>query len=95
MIAQTYFSAQQILCEEQADGGMSSDVAVTQAEVAQALRDLDGIWEQLFPAERHKIARALIERVTIHENDLDVRIRTDGMHSIASELKGTSKTCPA
>jgi len=95
MIAQTYFAAQQILCEEQADGGMSADVAVTEAEVAQALRDLDEIWEQLFPAERHRIARALIERVTIHENDLDVRIRTDGMRSIASELKGTSKTCPA
>jgi len=29
MIAQTYFAAQQILCEEQADGRMSGDVAVT------------------------------------------------------------------
>lgn len=94
MIAQTYFAAQQLLREEQADGQMSADVAVTEAEVAESLRELDGIWDELFPAEKHRIVQTLIERVTVYENDLDVSIRTGGIHSIISELKhAEEKTC--
>ena len=96
MIAQTYRTTQELIREEQADGQMSADVAVTEAEVAQALRSLDGIWDELFPAEKHRIVRALVERVIVYENDLDVRIRTGGMHSIISEIKhAEEKTCRA
>lgn len=85
MIAQTYIAAQ-----------MSADVDVTESEVAQALRSLDDIWEELFPAEKHRIVRALVERVTVYENDLDVRIRAGGMHSIISEIKESEeKKCRA
>ena len=94
MIAQTYRATQKLIREEHADEQMSADVVVTEAEVAKALRSLDGIWDQLFPAEKHRIVHALVERVTVYENDLDVRIRTNGMHSIISELKHTEeKTC--
>ena len=87
MIAQTYLATQDLIREERADGQMPADVAVTEAEVAEALRSLDGIWEELFPAEKHRIVQTLVDRVTIYENDLDVRIRAGGMHSIISEIK--------
>lgn len=87
MIAQTYLATQELILEEQADGQMSADVAVTEAEVAEALRQLDGVWEELFPAERSRIVRTLVEQVSVYENDLDVRIRTGGIHSIISELR--------
>ncbi|MEK7678656.1 MAG: zinc ribbon domain-containing protein, partial [Deltaproteobacteria bacterium] len=87
MIAQTYLATQDLIREEHADERMSADVAVTEAEVAEALRNLDGIWEELFPAEKHRIVQTLVDRVTIYENDLDVRIRAGGMHSIISEIK--------
>lgn len=95
MIAQTYFATQQLMSEEQADGQIAYDAVITEADVAKSLQDLDGIWEELFPAEKHRIVRALVEQVTIYESDIDVRIRTDGMHSIISELKGTKETCEA
>ena len=95
MIAQTYLAAQELIREEHADERMSADVAVTEAEVAQALRSLDGIWDELFPAEKHRITQTLVERVTVYQNDLDVRIRTGGLHSIISEMKGAEKTCRA
>lgn len=91
MTAQTYIKLQELIREEEADGRMSDDVAVTETEVAEALRCLDGIWDELFPAEKHRIVQTLIEQVTVYENDLDVRIRTTGMHSIISELTKTEE----
>jgi len=87
MIAQTCIATQELILEEQADGQMSADVTVTELEVAEALRQLDGVWEELFPAERSRIVRTLVEQVSVYENDLDVRIRTGGIHSIISELR--------
>jgi hypothetical protein len=87
MIAQTYLATQELILEEQTDGQMSADVTVTELEVAQALRQLGGVWEELFPAERSRIVRSLVEQVSVYENDLDVRIRTGGIHSIISELR--------
>ncbi len=87
MIAQTYLATQELILEEQSDGQMSADVAVTEAEVAEALRQIGGVWEELFPAERSRIVRTLVEQVRVYENDLDVRIRTGGIHSIISEMK--------
>ncbi|MGB9619431.1 MAG: recombinase family protein, partial [Armatimonadota bacterium] len=87
MIAQTYLATQELIREAQVQQEMSSDVAVTEAEVAEALRQLGGVWEELFPVERSRIVRTLVEQVSVYENDLDVRIRTGGIHSIISELR--------
>jgi len=94
MTAQTYIQLKELIREEEADGRMSGDVAATETEVAQALRSLDGIWDELFPAEKHRIVQLLVEQVTVYENDLDIRIHTTGMHSIISELtKSEEKKC--
>jgi hypothetical protein len=90
MIAQTYRAAQELLREEQAGGRVSADVAATEAEVAEALRSLDPVWNELFPAEQRKIIGLLVDRVVVYENDLDVRIKTDGLHSLVSKLRSRS-----
>jgi site-specific DNA recombinase len=33
---------------------------------------LEGIWDQLFPAEQQRIVRLLIEKVIVSPNDLEV-----------------------
>jgi hypothetical protein len=46
--------------------------------VQEALERLDPIWDQLFPAEQARIVQLLIERVDIHPDSMNVRLRTTG-----------------
>ncbi|MCE5314050.1 MAG: recombinase family protein [Armatimonadota bacterium] len=61
---------------------------ITQTDISDALNKLDPIWEELFPAEQMRVVQLLVEGVTVNCDGLDVRIRTDGLHSLVSELKG-------
>jgi site-specific DNA recombinase len=61
---------------------------LTEQDVADALRELDPLWDELFPAEQHRVFRALVERVVVSAAGLDIRLRTDGIHSIVAEVKG-------
>ena len=47
---------------------------------------LDPLWDELFPAEQARIVHLLVERVTILENELDIRLRADGLPGLAREL---------
>ncbi len=90
MVAQTYMAATRLADEDNAaylDDVLYHMPALTEREVADALYKLDPIWDELFPLERQKIVKLLVERVTVNASDLDVRIRTDGIHSLITELK--------
>ena len=45
------------------------------------------MWEHLFPTERHRILRLLIERVQLREDGLDIIWRDDGWHQFRRELE--------
>lgn len=83
MIAQTCRALSR-LSEEQ-----EHDVAVSQWEVVDALKQFDPVWEELHPVEQRRVVGALVERVTVMADGLDVRLRTDGIHSLVSALKDT------
>lgn len=68
--------------------GMQSD-AVTEWDVTESLNKIDPLWEELFPIEQHRIVGLLVDKVIVYEDGLDIRIRTDGLHSLITELKGT------
>lgn len=104
MVAQTYMAAMRIGNEENGvplDNDTANDTspdnvpdpipAPTEREVADALGKLDPVWDELFPLERQRIVKLLVEQVTINEGDLDVRIRTDGIHSLIAELKDNAE----
>jgi site-specific DNA recombinase len=63
------------------------DHDVTERDVIDALERLDPIWEELFPLEQHRIVSLLVERVEVHEDGLEVRLRGDGLRSIVAELR--------
>ena len=46
------------------------DGGITEAEVREALLDLDPLWEDLFPAEQARIVGLLVERVDIAQEAL-------------------------
>ncbi|MCE5322418.1 recombinase family protein [bacterium] len=62
--------------------------SLTEQDVADALRKLDPVWDELFPSEQHRILRSLVERVTVYPNGLDIQLRAEGIHSIVAEVKG-------
>jgi site-specific DNA recombinase len=63
------------------------DPALDEAQVTVAMTRLDSIWEQLFPAEQHRIVRLLIDKVIVSHNDLEVQFRSNGIEVLALELQ--------
>ena len=62
------------------------DDSITEAEVRDALLQLDPLWDELFPAEQARIVQLLVERVEIAEDGLDIRFRTDGLAGLVREF---------
>jgi site-specific DNA recombinase len=61
---------------------------VAEADVRTALQQLDPLWDELFPAEQARIVGLLIERIDIGTEGLHLRLRIDGLTSLARELPG-------
>ena len=62
------------------------DNGIAEAEVRDALLQLDPLWDELFPAEQARIVQLLVERVEITEDGLDIRFRTEGLASLVREF---------
>ena len=62
------------------------DDGIIEAEVRDALLQLDPLWDELFPAEQARIVQLLVERVEIAEDGLDIRFRTDGLAGLVREF---------
>jgi DNA invertase Pin-like site-specific DNA recombinase len=59
---------------------------LTECEVRGALHRLDPLWEELFPAEQARIARALVERVVVGPAGADIRLRVEGLAGLVRDL---------
>jgi len=69
--------------------------AVRESGVLDALGRLNEIWNELFPAEQTRIMQLLIERIDVTPDGIDVQLRTDGAHSLISELIAEAGDGPA
>ena len=59
---------------------------MSEPEVVLPIRNLAGLWEQVFPAERRRLAKLLIERVVIADGGLEIVWRDQGWQELAGEL---------
>jgi hypothetical protein len=59
---------------------------ITEAEVRDALHQLDPLWHELFPAEQARILQLLVERVDVREQGITIRLRTEGLASVGGEF---------
>jgi site-specific DNA recombinase len=59
---------------------------ITESDSRAALQQLDPLWDELFPAERARIVALLVECVDIGMDGLNVRLRVDGLGSLAREM---------
>ena len=63
------------------------DPEIDEAQVHVAMLQIDRIWDQLFPAEQHRIVQLLIEKVVVTSHSIDVRFRPNGLEMVAREIK--------
>ena len=61
---------------------------VAEREVAEALQSVETFWEDLFPLERNRLIRLLVEKVEIRETGIDMELKTRGLTSLIIELSG-------
>jgi hypothetical protein len=61
---------------------------ITEAEVREALEQLDPIWDELFPAEQDRIVQLLVERVDVQEDGVEIRFRVDGEELLDGNRSG-------
>ena len=62
------------------------DPTLDEAKVTVAMTRLDAIWDQLFPAEQARIVKLLVEKVIVSSNDLEVRLRANGVEKLVLEM---------
>ena len=59
---------------------------LSEEEARDALARLDPLWEELFPAEQQRIIHALVDRVVVGPTGADIRLRVEGLGSLARDL---------
>ena len=64
----------------------AKDPLADESDVVTALANFDNLWESLFPSEQARIARILINRVTVSPQGLTVDLRTEGLESIIRDM---------
>ena len=63
------------------------DPTLDEAQVTVAMTRLNVIWDQLFPAEQTRIVKLLVDKVIVSPNDIEVRLRANGIERLALELR--------
>jgi hypothetical protein len=59
---------------------------LSETDVRDALHRLDPLWDELFPAEQARIVQLLVERVDINLGGADIRLRTEGLTTLVTDL---------
>jgi DNA invertase Pin-like site-specific DNA recombinase len=64
---------------------------IKEADVREALERLDPLWDELFPAEQARIVQLLVERVDVSPDGVDLRLRTEGMADLVTDLRAIKR----
>jgi site-specific DNA recombinase len=84
-----YSAAEQRLAEVDSQIAAGDDLP-GQDEVIEALRNMDLLWADLFPAEQHRIARLLVDQVVLNPDGLTIRLRANGLRDLVAEVNAGS-----
>jgi len=83
------------MVEEAARRAVRLDPTLDEAQVTVAMTRMDEIWEQLFPDEQARIVKLLVEKVMVSPNDIEVRLRPNGIERLALEFRHSAEEVPA
>ena len=57
-----------------------------EADVREALQNLDPLWDELFPTEQVRVLQLLIERVEVYPDRIDLKFRVGGLQSLVADI---------
>lgn len=72
-------------------GAREEEPRLSEREVIKAVTAFAPLWDELFPAERARIVRLLVERVDMASDGIRVRLRVAGLHTLAQQLMASGK----
>jgi site-specific DNA recombinase len=61
---------------------------ITEQDVSEAFANVETFWKDLFPVERNRLIRLLVEKVEIRETGIDLELKTNGLTTLITELAG-------
>jgi len=59
---------------------------LSEADVREALKRLDPLWDELFPAEQARVIQLLVDRVDVAPDGADIRLRNEGLTKLVADL---------
>ena len=66
----------------------SDNPTLSERDIAEAFDNLERLWEDLFPVERHQLIRLMVASVEVREDSLELELKTQGLASVVTELAG-------
>ena len=51
-----------------------------------AFTSIDQLWEELFPTERYRLLRLLIEKIIVNTDGIRIRFKAGGVEQLTGEL---------
>jgi site-specific DNA recombinase len=67
------------------------DAAIDGDAVRDALSDLVPVWNELFPKEQERLIALMLDKVVVHPDAVDIRVRAGGLESLVRELDRQKK----
>jgi len=61
---------------------------ITERDVSEAFSNVETFWKDLFPIERNRLIRLLVEKVEIRETGIEMELKTNGLTTLIAELAG-------
>lgn len=64
---------------------------LSEAEVRDALEQLDPLWDELFPVEQARIVQLLVRQIDVTEDAVSLQLRVEGFGQLVRDLGDTRK----
>lgn len=62
--------------------------SIKENDVADALANIESLWEMLFPVEQYRMIHLMVDSVSIFKESINIVLKTDEMPSLIAELAG-------
>lgn len=61
---------------------------ITERDISEAFQNIEKFWDVLYPAERNRLIRLIVEKIEVRETGIDMEVRTRGLAILITELAG-------
>jgi hypothetical protein len=63
-----------------------AEAKLTEGDVRRAFRNIDAVWEHLFPVEQARVVSLLFESVAVSTGGIDMTVKSNGLTGLTAEL---------